>query len=233
MDIKIFADGVNIEDFIKFSNDSIIQGFTTNPSLMHQAEITNYIEFARVACAIVKDKPISLEVFSDDFFGMKRQAHILNSLGENVYVKIPITNTKGESTCDVVKYLSDMAIKVNVTAIMTTDQVTNIIKYLNVEVPSYISVFAGRIANTGVDPIPIMKRSVEILETNNSKSELIWASPRELLNVFQANDIGCHIITVTNAILSNLYLIGKDLDEYSLETVRMFHKDALSAGYSI
>ena len=233
MNIKIFADGAFAEDFLKFAGSAVIQGFTTNPSLMKQAGVTNYLDFARIVTSIIKDKPISLEVFSDDIETMYKQACLLSSIADNIYVKIPITNTKGESTGLLVKELSNLGVKVNVTAIMTTDQVSNIIGYLNVDVPSYISVFAGRIANTGVDPVPIMKRCVEILETNNSKSELIWASPRELLNIYQADTIGCHIITITNAILSNMDLIGKDLNEYSLETVKMFYDDAQEAGYII
>jgi len=234
MNIKIFADGARLQDFIKLDSSEVIKGFTTNPSLMKEAGVTSYLEFARVVTAIVKDKPISLEVFSDDFDEMLKQAVILSEIAQNVYVKIPITNTKGQSSGDLLYELTrGYDIKVNVTAIMTTDQVNHIIGYLNPDISSYISVFAGRIANTGINPIPIIQRCVEILEANNSNSELIWASPRELLNIFQADHIGCHIITVTNNILSNLYLIGKDLQEYSLETVKMFYEDALEAGYTL
>lgn len=232
MNIKIFADGANIEDFIRLSNNDIIKGFTTNPSLMKASGITNYMDFARIITNIVKDKPISLEVFSNDFDEMFKQALILANLGKNVYVKIPITNTFGDSSCDLIESLTDKDIKVNITAIMTTDQVKDIITYTNPQVPCYISVFAGRIANTGIDPIPIMDRCVQILK-DNENAELIWASPRELLNIYQADKIGCHIITITNTILSNMFLIGKDLDEYSLETVKMFYDDAQEAGYII
>jgi len=233
MNIKIFADGAVLEDFITLDQDDIIKGFTTNPSLMRAAGVPNYMDFARILTRLIKDKPISLEVFANDWTEMERQARILAQLGDNVYVKIPITDTFGDSTEYVVHRLSAEGIKVNVTAIMTTDQVKDIIGFTNVDVPCYISVFAGRIANTGIDPMPIMKRCVEILETNNSNAELIWASPRELLNIYQADEVGCHIITVTNTILSNMYLIGKDLTEYSLETVKMFYDDAEASKYVI
>jgi len=234
MNIKIFADGAKLEDFIELNKSNIVQGFTTNPTLMKEAGITNYLDFARIVTALIKDKPISLEVFSDNFDEMIKQGLLLSELGDNVYVKIPITNTLGESTKDVIYTLSrGYDVKVNITAIMTTDQINNVISYLNPDISSYISVFAGRIANTGIDPVPIMQRALQILTMNNQNCELIWASPRELLNIFQADQIGCHIITITNTILSNMYLIGKDLDEYSLETVKMFYNDAKSAGYVI
>ena len=233
MSIKIFADGANLDEIIELNQNDLIKGFTTNPSLMRASGVTNYMDFAVTLTTLIKDKSISLEVFSDDFNEMYAQAIKLSKLGSNVYVKIPITNTLGESSGPLIKKLTDFDIKVNVTAIMTSSQVQNIIRYINPEVKSYISVFAGRIANTGVDPIPIMMKSLELLEAEHDNLELIWASPREYLNIHQAEQIGCHIITVTNSILNNMYLIDKDLEEYSLDTVKMFYNDAKASGYII
>lgn len=230
--IKIFADGADLKGMLDMHEKPYIKGLTTNPTLMRKAGIANYKSFAFEVLSQIKEKPISFEVFSDEFAEMKRQAIEISSWGENVYVKIPITNTLGESTSKVVDYLVQQNVKVNVTALMTTEQVVEVAKVLDSSVPSYISVFAGRIADTGRDPEPIMMESLEVLKSL-AKTELIWASPRELLNVFQAERIGCHIITATNDILQKIKLIGYDLNEYSLDTVKMFKNDAASAGYKI
>lgn len=230
--IKIFADGADKAGMLEMYQQPFIQGLTTNPTLMKKAGIADYRAFCKDILSIIKDKPLSFEVFSDDFLEMERQAMEIASWGENVYVKIPITNTKKEVCYPLVKKLADRKVKLNVTALMTLDQVENVINNLNPAVPSYVSVFAGRVADTGVDPVPLMKEAVNILRTNQL-SELIWASPRELLNIFQADEIGCQVITVTNDILKKLSLVGYDLNEYSLDTVKMFYKDAVSAGYSL
>jgi transaldolase len=209
-----------------------VKGLTTNPTLMKKAGITDYRAFCKDILNSIKDKPLSFEVFSDDFAEMERQALEIASWGENVYVKIPITNTKQEACYDLVKVLAAKKVKLNVTALMTLDQVRNVVASLDPNVPSYVSVFAGRVADTGYDPVPMMATAVDILKAAPS-SELIWASPRELLNIFQADDIGCHIITVTNDILKKLSLVGYDLDEYSLDTVKMFYKDAVEAGFKL
>jgi transaldolase len=230
--IKIFADGADKANMLEMYEKSFIKGLTTNPSLMKKAGIADYREFCKDILFFIKDKPLSFEVFSDNFSEMEKQALEISSWGKNVYVKIPITNTKKESCFDLVKKLTDQKIKVNVTAVMTLEQVKNISHALNPDVPSYVSVFAGRIADTGFDPVPLMKSAVDLLKALPA-SELIWASPRELLNIFQANEIGCHIITVTNEILKKLPLIGYDLNDYSLDTVKMFYTDALSVGYRL
>ena len=210
----------------------LVQGFTTNPTLMRKAGITDYEVFAQQVLAAIPDRPISFEVFSDDFAEMEEQAMRIASWGEHVYVKIPITNTLGESSCPLISRLSQRGIKLNVTAIMTLRQVREVAKKMRGCPAGYVSVFAGRIADTGRDPVPIMREAVELLGGCRDL-ELIWASPRELLNVFQAESIGCHIITATGELLSKLSLVGKDLDEYSLETVKMFRSDAVRAGYTI
>lgn len=207
-----------------------IKGLTTNPTLMNKAGISDYRSFCKDILSYIKDKPLSFEVFSDDFDEMERQALEIASWGDNVYVKIPITNTKKEPSYTILNRLSERNVKLNVTAIMTLDQVKSAVASLKPSVPSYISVFAGRIADTGRDPVPIMARAVDLLKAAPA-AELIWASPRELLNIFQANEIGCQVITVTNDILKKLSLIGYDLEDYSLDTVRMFHMDAVSAGF--
>jgi transaldolase len=230
--IKLFADGANLAGMLEMASNSHISGLTTNPTLMRKAGVTKYSEFAREVLNQIKDKPISFEVFSDDIHEMKIQAEKISSWGENVYVKIPVTTTKGMSTNEVVSHLVKIGIKVNVTAVMTVDQTKRISEVLNTNVPSCISVFAGRIADTGQDPIELVSKCLDVIKTN-PKIELIWASPRELLNIYQADKIGCHIITATNDILSKLTLIGKNLDDYSLETVKMFYDDAQKAGYSI
>jgi transaldolase len=232
LNVKLFADGADLAGMLEMYSKSYIQGLTTNPTLMKKAGITNYSEFAKEVLQKISDKPISFEVFSDDLDEMITQARKISSWAKNVYVKIPITNTLGVSTLEVIQTLTNENIKVNVTAIMTVEQVKEISGALNYTVPSYISVFAGRISDTGVNPIPTMVDILKVLESNKN-AEVIWASPRELLNVFQANEIGCHIITATNDILTKLKLVGKDLNKYSLETVEMFYGDAVSAGYSI
>ena len=209
-----------------------IKGFTTNPTLMRKAGITDYCAFAQDILGVIRDRPISFEVFSDEFADMERQARIIASWGENVYVKIPITNTRRDPAYDLLRRLAQQGIKVNVTALMTVEQVRAASATLGDGPPAYISVFAGRIADTGRDPMPLMSEALEIMSPYTNL-ELIWASPRELLNVFQANEIGCHIITVTNDILKKLASVGKDLDEFSLETVQMFYRDAQAAGYQI
>ena len=230
--VKLFADGANLESMIEMAAKPFISGLTTNPTLMKKAGVTDYAKFAKAALKEIQTKPISFEIFSDEIGEMKEQGEKISSWGSNVYVKVPITNSRGESTKSVVKYLTDNGVKVNITALMTVDQVAHIIDALNPEVPSCVSVFAGRIADTGLDPLPIMKKCIEIL-SNNPKSELIWASPRELLNVFQADQVGCHIITATNDILKKLDLVGYDLTEYSLDTVKMFFEDAVKSGYTL
>jgi transaldolase len=230
--IKIFADGADLNGMLEMHEKPYIKGLTTNPTLMRKAGIANYKSFALEVLSQIKEKPISFEVFSDELAEMKRQAMEISGWGENVYVKIPITNTLGESTAGVVDYLVQQNVKVNVTALMTTEQVVEIAKVLDSSVPSYVSVFAGRIADTGRDPESIMVESLLVLR-NLAKTELIWASPRELLNVFQAERIGCHVITATNDILQKIKLIGYDLNAYSLDTVKMFKNDAAAAGYKI
>ena len=232
LNIKIFADGADKNGMLDMYSKEHIKGLTTNPTLMKKAGITDYSIFCKDILLSVVDKPLSFEVFSDDFKEMERQAIEIASWGENVYVKLPITNTKGEYCYNLVERLVAKKVKVNVTAIMTLEQVKNVLDKLDPNVPSYISVFAGRMADTGVDPLPIMESAVQMMSLNKN-AELIWASPRELLNIFQADSIGCHIITVTNDILNKLSLVGYDLDSYSLDTVKMFYNDALSAGFKL
>jgi transaldolase len=230
--VKLFADGADLAGMIEMAAKPYIAGLTTNPTLMRKAGVTDYVKFARDVLREIQDKPISFEVFSDDLSEMKTQAEKISYWGTNVYVKIPITNTKGESTVEIARFLSQQGVKVNVTALMTCQQVIETISQLDSNTPSCISVFAGRIADTGRDPIPIMKESLALM-SQNPRSELIWASPRELLNVFQANEIGCHVITATSDILKKLELVGLDLDNYSLQTVKMFHDDAKAAGFAL
>jgi len=230
--IQLYADGADLQDMIEMASKPFISGLTTNPTLMRKAGILDYASFAKQVLTEVKEKPISFEVFSDDLEEMKRQALELASWGSNVYVKIPVTNTQGLTTAPVIEYLTSMGIKVNVTALMTIKQVKKVVSVLNPEIESCISVFAGRIADTGIDPMPLMKNCVQEMSILPN-SKLIWASPRELLNVFQAESIGCHIITATSDILNKLSLVGYDLEKYSLDTVKMFYQDAKSAGYEI
>lgn len=230
--VKIFADGADKAGMLEMYEKPFIKGLTTNPTLMKKAGIKDYQAFCKDILASIGDKPLSFEVFSDDFSEMEHQALEIASWGDNVYVKIPITNTKQETCYALVEKLANQKVKLNVTALMTLDQVRNVVTALHPDIPSYVSVFAGRIADTGCDPVPLMATAVEILKTSPA-AELIWASPRELLNIFQADEIGCHVITVTNDILKKLSLVGYDLNEYSLDTVKMFYQDAVSAGYKI
>ncbi len=230
--IKILADGADKPGMLEMYAKPFIKGLTTNPSLMHKAGISDYAAFAQDILLVIKDKPISFEVVSDDFNEMERQALQIASWGDNVYVKIPVTNTKKETSYKLIKKLVAKKIKLNITAIMTLAQVRGVVAVLDPKVPSYVSVFAGRIADTGRDPVPFMAEAVEILKAVPA-AELIWASPRELLNIFQADSIGCHGITVTNDILKKLPLIGYDLDDFSLDTVKMFYRDALAAKLKI
>ncbi len=230
--IKLFADGADIKGIAEMAANPLIKGFTTNPTLMRKAGIADYKAFAKEAIAAVGGRPISFEVFADDFEEMERQAQEIASWGGNVNVKIPVTNTRGEFSGALVERLSSAGIAVNVTALMTLEQVERVTERLAHETPAIISVFAGRVADTGVDPEPLMAEAVRIMRSR-PKAELIWASPRELLNVFQAERVGCHIITATNDILKKLSLVGKDLGHYSLETVKMFYEDAQAAGYNI
>ena len=230
--VKLFADGADLAGMKEMAANPMIKGFTTNPTLMRKAGIADYKAFAREVLAAIPDRPVSFEVFADDFVTMETQALEIASWGKHVNVKIPVTNTKSEFCGPLVERLSKQGVQLNVTAVMTLDQVKRITERLHAETPAIISVFAGRIADTGRDPVPIMAEAVKIMKSK-PKAELIWASPRELLNIFQADAVGCHIITATNDILKKLSLVGKDLDRYSLETVEMFYKDAKAAGYTI
>lgn len=230
--VKIFADGADRASMLDMNKNDIVKGLTTNPSLMRKAGVTDYEAFARDILSAIKTKPISFEVFSDEFDEMERQALKIASWGENVYVKIPVMNTKTQTAYALIKRLAVRGVKLNVTAMMTSLQVRDVVANLNPAVPSCVSVFAGRIADTGRNPLPIMKESVA-LAAANPLCEVIWASPRELLNIFEADSIGCQIITVTGDILKKLSLVGYDLDTYSLDTVKMFYKDAVEARFQI
>lgn len=230
--VKLYADGADKQGILEMYANPLVQGFTTNPTLMRKAGIRDYKAFALDLLQHIKDRSISFEVFADDFNEMEKQAHQIASWGKNVMVKIPVTNTKGEFAGDLIKKLSTNGVSLNVTALLTLEQVKKVANCLSANAPAVISVFAGRIADTGVDPTPMMQQGVEILK-ERPNIQLLWASPRELLNVIQADEIGCHIITATNDILKKLSLLEKDLDGYSLETVKMFYSDAQAAGYSI
>ncbi len=230
--VKLFADGAEKAGMLEMYKNPMISGFTTNPTLMKKAGIMHYESFAKDILAVIKDRPISFEVFSDDFSEMEKQAMKIASWGQNVFVKIPITNTKGESSVPLAKTLSDKGVKINVTAIFTPEQVVDVLPALKNSRASNVSIFAGRIADAGVDPLPIMTKVIEMLKPY-PQIELIWASPRELFNVVQADMIGCHIITATNDIIKKLPSLGKDLTEFSLDTVKMFYNDAKAAGYTI
>ncbi|HEY1980232.1 MAG TPA: transaldolase [Xanthobacteraceae bacterium] len=230
--IKIFADGADFDQMMQLSKNPVVKGFTTNPTLMRKAGISDYAGFARKVLAAIPDRPISFEVFADDLPTMIEQGREIASWGHNANVKIPVTNTMGVFCGPVIKELASAGIVLNITAIMTPSQVKQVAACLDAKVPAIISVFAGRIADTGRDPIPLMKECLAHLNLY-PEAELLWASPRELLNIFQADEMGCHIITVTNDVLAKLALVEKDLDEYSLDTVKMFRKDAVAAGFSI
>jgi transaldolase len=230
--VQIFADGADIKAMREAAANPLIRGFTTNPTLMRAAGVSDYRAFAQEVLQVIPDRPISFEVFADDFPTMEQQAREIASWGKNVYVKIPVSNTKGDFSGPLIATLSQAGVKLNVTAVMTLEQVSRVGEALSESVPAVVSVFAGRIADTGRDPVPHMKKALEILR-GRPKAELLWASPRELLNIFQADEIGCHIITVTSDHLKKLSLVGKDLNEYSRDTVAMFYKDAVSAKYVI
>jgi transaldolase len=230
--VKIFADGADFDGILAMYKNPLIKGFTTNPSLMRRAGVTDYEAFARLLLAAVPDRPISFEVFADEPREMLRQARAIASWGPNVNVKIPVMNTRREFTGRVIEELSAAGIALNVTALMTPRQVREVSACLAPETPAIVSVFAGRIADTGIDPVPLMREALQAL-AERPRAELLWASPRELLNIFQADEVGCHIITVTHEVLAKLGLVGKDLDAYSLETVEAFHRDASAAGYAI
>jgi len=230
--VKIFADGADKAGIVELAKNPHVKGFTTNPTLMNKAGIKDYEAFARDVLAAIPTYPISFEVFADDNAEMLRQAKLITTWGENVYVKIPVTNTKRETTAPIIRELTKAGVKLNVTALMTAAQVADVCAALAGGAPACVSVFAGRVADTGRDPLPIMRRSLEIIR-DFPGVELIWASPRELLNIFHADSIGTHIITVTHDVLGKLNLVGKDLDEYSLDTVKMFAGDAAKAGFTL
>lgn len=230
--IKIFADGANLKDIIELNKLPYVKGFTTNPSLMKKAGVSDYKDFALEVLKYVKDKPVSFEVFADEINEMEEQAKIISSWGKNINIKIPITNTKGFSTADLISKLANGGIMCNVTAIFNINQIKKILEKLNKDKSIILSVFAGRIADTGIDPVPVMEEIVNYSKSHY-KAEILWASPRELINIYQADEVGCHIITVQKDILNKIKLIGKNLDEYSLETVKVFYKDANDAAFII
>ena len=232
LSVKLFSDGADKAGMLESYANPLIRGFTTNPTLMRKAGVTDYPGFARDILRSIPDRPISFEVFADEFPEMERQAREIATWGGNVYVKIPVTNTRGEPAVDLICRLSHAGIKVNVTAMLTLEQVRDVTAALRGGAPSNVSVFAGRIADTGRDPVPLMAAAVEMVSIE-PQIELIWASPRELLNVFQADAIGCHIITATPDILKKLTLVGKNLRDYSLDTVKMFYEDARKSGYKL
>jgi transaldolase len=230
--IKLFADGAQLAAMLELYRNPCIRGFTTNPTLMRKAGISDYRDFALEILRVIRDRPISFEVFSDDFAEMEHQAMTIAGWGDNVYVKIPVTNTRAEFSGDLIRRLSRAGVKQNITALLTLEQVRRVSESLEECPAGCVSVFAGRIADTGRDPVPLMAAAVELMRPYPNL-ELIWASPRELLNVFQADSVGCHIITATEDILKKLSTVGKDLAEYSLDTVKMFRDDAVKAGFQI
>ena len=232
LSIKVYSDGAVLENMLKDLNSGLVSGFTTNPSLMKKAGITSYIGFAKEVLKDIKEFHVSFEVFADDIETMEKEAEKIASLGENVYVKIPVTNSKGESTVDLMKRLAAKGVKINATAIFTLEQVREVVGALKAGTPGIVSVFAGRIADTGVDPVPIMKEALSICRQKDGV-ELLWASPRETYNIYQADELGVDIITCTSDLIQKLSLNGKDLTEYSLETVQMFLKDSTSLGFKI
>jgi transaldolase len=232
LSIKIFADGADMASMLELHARPYIRGLTTNPTLMRKAGIANYRAFARDILGEIKDKPVCFEVLADDFAEMERQALEIASWADNVYVKIPVTNTQRATCRGLVKRLADRRVNLNVTAIMTLAQVLEVSTALNPATPSFVSIFAGRIADTGTDPLPMMETALKMLQPL-PKAELVWASSREILNILQADAIGCHVITVTQDILGKLSLLGHDLGDYSLETVKMFYDDGRAAGFSL
>ena len=230
--ISVYADGADVRDMIAARDGGIVTGFTTNPTLMRKSGVADYAAFAREALEATGGMPISFEVFADEFDEMERQAKLIATWGDSVFVKIPVTNTRGEPAVPLIRRLAGAGVKLNVTAILTLEQVRAVVDALNPDVPAIVSVFAGRIADTGRDPIPLMREAAQICAAK-PKAELLWASPRELLNIFQAEECGCRIITVTPDILKKLAMVGKSLDELSLETVKMFYNDASAAGFKL
>jgi transaldolase len=229
--VQIFADGADKASMLELYRQPHIKGFTTNPTLMRAMGVTDYQGFALDLLATIQDRPISFEVFADEEPEMEEQARHIAAWGKNVFVKVPVMNTKGVPTYDLIRHLSAEGIQMNVTALLTLEQVRKVCNALQGSAPAYVSVFAGRIADTGRDPVPLMREAVSMV--NNANAQLMWASPRELLNVFQADEIGCHVITATTDILKKLLLVGKDLHEFSQETVQMFRRDAVKSGYSL
>jgi transaldolase len=232
LNVKIFADGADFDGMVKMAHNPLIQGFTTNPTLMRKAGVNDYETFARRVLAAITDRPVSFEVFADDFPSMAEQARAIATWGPNVNVKIPVSTTKGQPSNELIRGLSSEGVTLNITAIFTLDQVRGVASALDPSTPAIVSVFAGRVADTGVDPIPHMRACKEIL-ASRPKAELLWASTRELLNIFHAEEAGCDIVTVPNEFLAKLNLIDKDLSEYSRETVQLFYKDATAAAYQI
>ena len=230
--IAIYADGADVRDMVAARDAGLVKGFTTNPTLMRKSGVSDYESFAREALVSTGGMPISFEVFADDFGEMERQAKLIATWGDAVFVKIPVTNTKGEPAYDLIRRLSGAGVKLNVTAILTLDQVREVVDALDASTPAIVSVFAGRIADTGRDPVPLMREAKAICSAK-PKAELLWASPRELLNIFQAEECGCRIITVTSDILKKLAMVGKSLEELSLDTVKMFYNDASAAGFRL
>lgn len=232
LNVKVFSDGAVLETMLKDLQTGLVTGFTTNPSLMKKAGISSYIGFAKKVLAKITDYPVSFEVFADDLASMEKEAEKIAGLGDNVYVKIPVTTSTGESTCPLIQKLSAKGIKLNVTAIFTIEQTQAVVDHLTAGVPAIVSVFAGRIADTGVDPMPIMEEALRICRQKEGV-ELLWASPRETYNIYQADQLGVDIITCTTDLIAKLPLQGKDLEDYSLETVQMFLKDSTSLGFKI
>ncbi len=230
--IDLYADGADVRDMVAARESGIVKGFTTNPTLMKKSGVTDYSAFAKEALKAVAGMPISFEVFADEFDEMERQARLITTWGDGVFVKIPITNTKAQSAIPLIKRLAGAGVKLNITAILTLDQVRDVVAALDPGVPAVVSVFAGRVADTGRDPVPLMREAAKMVKAK-PKAQLLWASPRELLNIFQAEEVGCHIITVTGDILKKLAGVGKSLDELSRDTVKMFYNDASAAGYKL
>lgn len=230
--VKVFLDGASLDQIQAQQNNPFIQGYTTNPTLMRKLGVEDPEQYGREVVELSNGKPVSFEVFADDMETMEAQARVIASWGSTVYVKIPVTNTKGESSCDIIRRLSHDGVQINVTAILTLKQVADVLAALDRETPSIVSIFAGRVADTGIDPEPVMREALEMMK-HRPNTELLWASPRELFNVVQADRIGCHIITLTQGVVDKLPLLGKDLDDLSLETVKMFYRDAQASGYSI